>query len=145
MGCDIHVHVEVKIKGKWLHYGVYFVERNYLLFAILAGVRNYDKVLPFVEPRGIPKDVSDLTLFDWERSETDWHTPSYINDREVEALNARLLAAKAIKHPDTISDCLKGFYLFGNNMDSYVQYPEDGKRLFGMGYEASRIVFWFDN
>lgn len=62
MGCDIHLHQEVKIGGEWHHYREQSVSRNYALFAKMAGVRNYGlTVTPIDEPRGIPDDATDGT------------------------------------------------------------------------------------
>ena len=44
MGCDIHLHVEVKIKGKWLHYNHPNIDRCYWLFTKMAGVREIEGV-----------------------------------------------------------------------------------------------------
>lgn len=38
MGCDIHLHAEVKIKNAWHHYAHPSVPRSYPLFSIMAGV-----------------------------------------------------------------------------------------------------------
>jgi hypothetical protein len=72
MGCDIHSRAEVRESGVWrmvrriwpdeyvdggLTSEPYFT-RNYYTFAILAGVRNYAKVIPIAEPRGWPDDLS---------------------------------------------------------------------------------------
>ena len=74
MGCDIHIYVEKKVNGKWeciddlkkdedgffeikgeeIYHG-----RNYILFALLANVRNYSGVEPISEPKGLPVDLSD--------------------------------------------------------------------------------------
>jgi hypothetical protein len=46
MGCDIHVHVETMLiptfDANWTHLCNFHFERNYLLFALMAGVRRYD-------------------------------------------------------------------------------------------------------
>ena len=40
MSCDIHLHVEVKVNGKWLHYDkVGMHPFFYEMFAKMAGVR----------------------------------------------------------------------------------------------------------
>jgi len=41
MGCDIHWHSEVKVDGVWHHHSNPRISRDYWLFALLAGVRNY--------------------------------------------------------------------------------------------------------
>lgn len=65
MGCDIHLYIEHKnSKGEWEEFKVdkrlLPDDRNYILFAFLANVRNYSSSI--VEPqfanRGIPEDTS---------------------------------------------------------------------------------------
>lgn len=87
MGADIHVVIEAKLDDKWI--GVWtdeivskvhtdldpnrrlrwerpeLVERHYVFFGMLAGVRNSDFTDAFesgVASRGIPDDASDLTV-----------------------------------------------------------------------------------
>lgn len=62
MGCDIHLHTEVKINGVWHHMGAPSVPRNYRLFAKMAGVRGIET--PIAEPRGLPGDATLLTRRD---------------------------------------------------------------------------------
>jgi hypothetical protein len=60
MGCDIHAHVELKLAdGRWHHWNAPHINRNYLLFTKLAGVRDYGEgIQPFAQPRGLPKDIT---------------------------------------------------------------------------------------
>lgn len=84
MGCDIHPVLEVKGEdGKWHGKvlcwcsrtgsapdteGALYIHRNYSLFAMLAGVRNYDGVKPIAEPRGVPDDASEAFVkMNWFR------------------------------------------------------------------------------
>jgi len=105
MGCDIHFYVEKKQDGRWvsadewepspdyvpgegdrereIRYSRRFYSgRNYGLFAILAGVRNYWGINPIAEPRGVPDDVSDETLGEYatecdEQQATKWISKGY--------------------------------------------------------------------
>lgn len=81
MGCDIHMYVEKRVNGRWVKLSgflssmydkdsKYFSEerflksdeifscRNYSLFSLLAGVREYEDNEPIISPRGVPSDVS---------------------------------------------------------------------------------------
>jgi|KBSMisStandDraft_5_1062788.scaffolds.fasta_scaffold59597_5 hypothetical protein len=65
MGCDIHLYFEQKNKeGKWqkieIDERLLPDDRNYLLFAFLANVRNYGNSLikPQFEDRRVPEDSS---------------------------------------------------------------------------------------
>lgn len=74
MGCDCHAHVEIKINGKWENYSTCRPRRNYALFAKMAGVRNYDEIVPIAPPRGLPSDISVVTKFDFDNWDSDGHT-----------------------------------------------------------------------
>lgn len=67
MGCDIHLYIEYKskktefdgYKHKWQSFGGRINPgRNYAMFALMAGVRNYGNELPvLIERRGMPDDA----------------------------------------------------------------------------------------
>jgi len=84
MGCDIHPYLDwdeaQKDDGTWYVNNIakLHISRNYLLFAILADVRNYgkDPIKPVSEPKGLPDRVSyivqsDYTLFVLPEGEED--------------------------------------------------------------------------
>ncbi len=107
MGCDIHLYTEAKSsvngKDKWVnidHWKLnkYFGEenesqfsiiylyhdRNYSLFAALAGIRDYSEGNPKVdEPRGMPDDVSEATQAECDKWDSDGHTHSYFTLKEL--------------------------------------------------------------
>lgn len=60
MGCDIHIITEIKKNGKWTYISEIpptFNERNYVIFAVLANVRNSFCINGF-QPKGLPDDLS---------------------------------------------------------------------------------------
>lgn len=66
MGCDIHVHIEVQKDGVWHHFAAPKVERNYFLFAVIAGertdlLRDSDKITPVAKVHELPGDISLVT------------------------------------------------------------------------------------
>jgi hypothetical protein len=111
MGCDIHFYVEKKENGKWisadewekdtecgepyLHvaYGKEFYDdRNYGLFAILAGVRNNygfagcdlgDKFNPISQPKGLPDDVCEEVKQASDYDGVDGHSHSWFTVQEI--------------------------------------------------------------
>lgn len=134
MGCDIHLHVEIKVNGQWHHYNHPSVDRHYALFARMAGVRNRDNVKPIAMPRGLPKDVTFTTKFDSDSWDVDGHSHSWLSSEEVELL---------LKEFDQSEIWEEKFgYLMGSSMATFHKY-KDGRGRDGI--EDFRIVFWFDN
>ena len=82
MGCDIHVWLQEKpLHGTEWH-DVLAEElpcrRDYLLFGVLAGVREED--VPHPDPRGWPYDLDGR-----RRWNNDYHTPSWLTLAEFRA------------------------------------------------------------
>lgn len=145
MGCDIHVHIEIRYEGKWEHYATPRVSRYYSLFGVMAGVRGDES--PIVEPKGIPNDLSIVTKLDWQRYGSDAHTPSWFNEEEIDKLSDWLKTQTIGKgdylhQPDLEWDIL-GTYLFGNSLTAFKHY--DDVDYVPKGIDAVRLVFWFDN
>ncbi|MFC4455219.1 hypothetical protein [Deinococcus sonorensis] len=82
MGSDIHAHVQRRHGEQWhdtpltedasevLH------QRNYPLFAALAGIRNSYGVMPISTPRGYPADLNASVHF----GEASWVTLTELQD-----------------------------------------------------------------
>lgn len=154
MGCDIHMYVEklqneeqqdFEDKKPWReiyrpvqrifsdnisawdinYYG--YENRNYTLFAILAGVRNYKDWEPIHEPKGIPDDCSPFVLSEYKDWDTDGHSHSWFTLQELLDYDwGQISEVKKYCSPfiDTTIERLKEL---------------------GEVYENIRIVFWFDN
>jgi hypothetical protein len=144
MGCDIHAHVELKLAdGAWHHYNAPYIERNYDLFAKLAGVRNYKNVTPIALPRGLPSDISPMTrLLRVEDGRSGGQSnDSWIDRKEIYELEqwwderVHPYEDSTFVHRNVFELAVMGGYLVGN----------------GYGYELPegildvRLVFWFDN
>jgi hypothetical protein len=138
MSCDIHVHVEIKVNGTWHHYNHPRVEQSYSLFSKMAGVRG--KLEPIAPPRGLPADLSFTTKFDADLKAIDYHDHSWLSSKEAGEIEDWYENFKEYRNYPPLFG-----YLFGNRIDYYPQYPDDAEDLAEMGYEDSRIVFWFDN
>ena len=139
MGCDIHLHVEVKIKDKWHHYDRPDIGRNNFLFNLMAGVRGEGKPeKPISLPKGLPRDISELTAFEADYCKEDWHNHSYLTSKEVVTLFEKL---KENNPPFDFRSNLQWGYLFGNGYESFYKYPED----YPKELQDFRFVFWFDN
>ncbi len=141
MGCDIHLHTEIKVNGKWEHYGNPNVPRNYSLFAKMAGVRGEQD--PIVAPRGMPIEASVITELDYERWYGDGHSHSWLNAEEISELCDWYEEYRKNIGCDFMacsSSRIFG-YLFGNYWSGFFKYPEDRTPR----VEDIRFVFWFDN
>lgn len=136
MGCDIHLHAEVRRGDEWVEilprdraesdcpdwafndfplgwYG----ERHYAVFGALAGVRRSD--VPLIDaPRGLPHDAAASTLADYGDS-GDYHSASWFDLAEVLA------------------------YDWSEFQTIFVTQMR--KLEAAAGGAPCRIVFWFDN
>lgn len=146
MGCDLHLHVEIKIKGndEWQHYnhpnGLYAGtrnKRNYGLFAKMANVRNDERepIEPICLPKGLPEDITLVTKIDHERD--NYHDESWFNLKEIEKLNKWWDEDFLTKDvPGSWFEEYFG-YLFGN---TFCKHTLELNNLTDV-----RFVFWFDN
>jgi len=139
MGCDIHAHMEIKVKGKWLHYDQPRIDRNYHLFALMAGVRNHPSygIDPILIPKGLPSDISETTLFCSDDFGEDGHSHSWLDGEDL--LKTLEFAKKTHEHSFEFHN--DWGYLFGNGYETIKKYPE----CYPKGLEDFRLVFWFDN
>ena len=146
MGCDIHLHIEFKVNGKWRHYSKPQIERNYSLFSKMANVRSCDdEIVPISNPRGLPVDISFTTKFcatDWGR---DGHSHSYLTAQEIVELDKWLkerCLIQGMKKNEAIFvfDRKVGFF-FGNTFSGFTEHPQERPKC----VEDVRFVFWFDN
>ncbi|WP_051294167.1 hypothetical protein [Pseudoduganella violaceinigra] len=100
MGADIHLWVETRVAKSWQFANRYttdttdpeawveweepFCERNYLLFALLANVRNArTKFEPIVPVRGVPTDISEVGARIVREWEFDGHSHSWATAAEL--------------------------------------------------------------
>ncbi len=137
MGCDIHVFTEVKIKGQWYAYGHPNVYRSYTLFALMAGVRNSQNIMPISLPKGIPDDCSNVVQHAAE--DGDGHSHSWLSATEIVELEDRWYKINPDHNPD-LEHHLFG-YLEGNSWAGFTRYPDSRPEWI----EDVRFVFWFDN
>lgn len=154
MGCDIHIVLERKYNNKWIGITDYSTNpyhlirendkfkfkwycnlvtmRNYRRFAALAGVRGNGP-----EPKGIPVDISDLSLMIVNYWESDGHSHSFMSLKEASKI---LIDTLEIKDNEWDEDSLKMIkecsmmVIFGIDDDNLDDNLDD-----------YRIVFWFDN
>lgn len=130
MGCDIHPHIEVKIKGRWEHYSCPPIQRWYQLFAKICGVRNNPiwGITAISEPRGLPDDINIVTALCYELE--DHHTPTWLSAAELDELiwwAEREMGQTMFQHKEV-------GYLTCNMFSN--REPE---------FEDCRFICWFDN
>lgn len=137
MGCDIHLHVEVKIEGTWEHWGNPQIDRWYSLFAKMAGVRADYNDIPISKPRGLPSDITKLTWLDSKHWGSDAHSQSWLSSQEIEEQLCPWIEENGEK--ESLRNWPEKYfgYLYGNGWDM-----QNAKKS---GVEDFRFVFWFDN
>jgi hypothetical protein len=112
MGCDIHFAVEGRQAGdtwarierivpsRWRESGTereeWFEDRNYSVFAMLAGVRNSHGHEPLAEGRGLPGDASPETVEFLD----DCHSTTHFTVRELLAYDLM----RTVKHARMTDD-----------------------------------------
>lgn len=138
MGCDIHVHIERydDKDNEWKSVRLYAVDtyldtiaycepniwRNYDLFAHLAGVRNYDGVVPISAPRGLPDDVGYHVTREYERWAYDAHSASWLSFDELQE-----------SENESVRDFYKHLLFYCDTAGCY--QPNNNLR----------VIFWFDS
>ena len=142
MGCDIHLHFEVKINGIWEHWSNPHIDRDYSLFAKMANVRTPDGIKPISEPKGLPNDLTRATKFDCKDWEGDGHSYSWFSLDDIVQLAKYVEdVSKEKKIWYDLEAHILHCYLLGNSFAGIKLYPEDRPE----GIDDVRFVFWFDN
>ncbi len=122
MGCDIHGGIEFREGDRWETFAIVHIDRNYRLFAEMAGVRNHGpmEVVPVAPDRGVPSDMSG-----WLRAahdDDDGHSETWLTSEEF---------AIAIERSGATDPAVKAALAAMAALDA-------------CGFPA-RLVVWFDN
>ena len=130
MGTDIRAYIEYTITepdGSKDFFTWYDVElgRNYLLFALMANVKNRSKLQPVSVPKGLPNDVSDGIQCAYENYDSPY-LPSWLSLSELREVQRRY--HEECDEPDLFLDVVIAA------MDVLEQNHT----------EESRLIFWFD-
>jgi hypothetical protein len=158
MGCDIHMHTEKRVNGQWVEAPRVIPKsnegrnddplenRSYSYFGWLADVRNYSKIPPISQPRGVPDDMAPKTKAAFESWDSDAHSASWLTVDEILAVD--------------FDQMIENRRVTINGNGGCTAEPGHGKRetlreflgeyavnaLFKLRDEGvERIVFWFDN
>ena len=166
MGCDIHAFVDFNKPGEdlcqCLSEELNF-DRDYAVFAKLAGVRNYgEEITPISEPRGLPAHVSwsvssSDNLYVVEKDTNDSGTCTREQaERWVASGISKWVREGVVSNPDHHSYSwisLSEFERAISELSSIIKYKlsveylavlSAMKTIAEQGYEV-RLVFWFDN
>lgn len=140
MGCDIHMHVEIKIEDSWHHYSAPNVDRWYQMFEKMAGVRgSLENAIS--EPKGLPADATEMTMIASRHDASDGHSHSWLSTDEIMQLEDWLKAQPATSMLDNdLEHSILNTYLFGNSFTGWKKYPQDNRD----GVQDVRFIFWFD-
>ena len=91
MNCDIHTMLEYKSKkGNWKHLKTkleFFSDRDYNVFAFLAGVRNYSAIEPIGFNTLIPEGVSKKTIKEFSKWGNNAHSEAWVNIDDLNKVN----------------------------------------------------------
>ncbi|EAG1729779.1 hypothetical protein [Listeria monocytogenes] len=145
--------------------------RNYDLFAILAGVRNYNKLTPISYPKGLPDDVCMAIKKEHDCWEDNAHSQSYVTLKELLAYDWKkemLFMAKArtkeqaihifgdkivethdtttgvnVHYLTTLAERTGNFMETIEKLKALQQYSNN--LYHQVNEEDIRIVFWFDS
>lgn len=138
MGTSCQVHAEVKINGEWHHYSQGRFPPYYELFAQMAGVRDYNGIIPISAPKGLPEYITLITRIDRESHDGIAHNDSWFNLQEIKTIENWYDLHNPKQDIFILSSKLN--YLFGNSFSSFVEHRED----YPEEIEDVRWVFWFD-
>ena len=105
--------------------------RNYDAFGYLAGVRRDGP--PFIEPRGIPRDLSKAVQSEWENGGD--HTPSWYTAEELKGHVDGVLTVEEEEDRDW------GLKRIQELFQVMVEIAEKHK----LTLDEVRVVFWFDS
>ena len=89
MGCDIKTVAERKrADGGYIGLALAgLLNRNYSIFAFLAGIRNYSAITPIAVPRDLPEDASECVLEEIDGMGYDAHGRSWLSLAELRAFD----------------------------------------------------------
>ena len=141
MGCDIHLHTELKINGAWHHFTNPNMIRDYAVFAKMANVRNDGTIPPISVPKGVPSDISEITALDLAYGGNDGHSHSWLNKDEIMELDRWLRTECIVGRPWELASYW-GFF-FNTYWSAFGD--SECKHYIPQAIEDIRFVFWFDN
>lgn len=153
MGCDIHLILQKKTDEGWETISKkcpFYSNRDYDLFALLAGTKNSSGLKPIDELRGWPQDVQEKYLYykDYDFHSFTWYLLSELEEYDFEP-NGELYKQEKVNlyHLTKIIVRLNEFVnLFKKFIDKYNYeqfiFEKSNNRLQS---KDVRILMMFDN
>lgn len=129
MGCDIHPYLEGQKDGEWFLLCGLDSERNYMFFARLSDVRNYNSVEAYFTPvdESIAAEFSDILRKEYERWGADAHSLTVMDYEDL------LEMRKGLDKETT--------KVIGSQLDNWLSIA----RQFAKVFDKVRAVAWYDN
>lgn len=171
MGCDVHAYVEYSHDGKyWSNLTDNAGHRDYTMFGIMAGVRDYNGVKLF-DPKGLPEGPLGWRVESshWLRIVPEEHPEwagedGWVSKDSAESWVARGCSQAEVKDgvlqrvtnpdhhshswltADELAQCLDRYRQISDRKapTEWVAIHAAMKAIEGNG-EKARVVFWFDN
>ena len=168
MGCDIHMYVECKSvsnkDSKWRcgdYFRIYnpvadepiikrvelYGDRDYSLFAVLAGVRNSNLVEYIAEPKGLPDDATEFVKREYVAWGSDAHSCSYFTLRELIDYQNEHEPVDEFGY-DILKPLINRLKQRADELDVIWDFEWNNSFTRDVAYKKAnniRIVFWFDN
>lgn len=167
MGCDIHMHVEIRnlrwhATDEWMCADYFSIldptnpdckprleeiygYRNYALFAVLADVRNGG--YPCISyPKGLPDDACPYVKEDYESWRSDAHSCSYLTLGELVRFQKSVGPVNDFGY-DILEPLIVRLKQRADEFNLIYNFEWDGELAEDTlkKMEDIRIVFWFDN
>lgn len=144
MGCDIHLHIELKVNGKWEHYSCPSVSRHKVMFAKMVGVDTWGRIIVNTDCRGVPDDISEMTrlCLEYDRSCCSQHSEHWLSSSEVDSLSRWY---ESEQNPSRkYFEVFEADFLHCYLLDSSFAGFQKGDHGYPSWLEDYRFVFWFD-
>lgn len=169
MGCDITAYIEYSTSTdddgtRWFNdFASIPINRNYLLFALMAGVRNRHEIEPVRERKGLPSNVSEVVLVECCLLINEGESTIYnvCTPEEAERLlkngASKYIRDDLITNPDYHSYSWLSIQELEEVQRRFINYTQSEpdlileaaiaamKVLDRDGTGCSRLVFWFDS
>lgn len=146
MGCNIHVHIEVKKNDIWYHFSAPRVDRNYILFAVIAGVRmdtlresDRNSIKPVAKIHQLPDDISFVTqTCYYQDKRRGLHDVGVLTAEDLDVLQNELYKLHPWVGRTGCDELDLEWSIFRTSINGNTLADHQD-------WDDLRVVFWFDN